>query len=100
MTGIKTVFGGATIQKSRAFGNAEILQEVLQVLKDNQVTTIDTAEIYGDSETVIGEVKAGSSFTIDTKAAGGFRAGSPTKDGIVEGAKESLKKIGVDKASI
>lgn len=95
--GIKIVYGGATIQDGRAFGTAEGLKEVMKMLKDNGVTTIDTAQIYGESETIIGQAKAGSSFTIDTKAAGGFKAGTATKDGITNGAKESLKKIGVDK---
>lgn len=97
MTGIKTVFGGATIQKDRAFHDAESLKEVLQLLKEYDVSTIDSAQIYGESEVIIGEAKAGQSFTIDTKVAGGFRKGSPTKDNIIQSAKESLEKLGVKK---
>lgn len=99
MSGVKTVFGGATIQKTRGFKNVEELEEVFQVLKDNKVDTIDTAQIYGDSEGILGEAKAGSSFTIDTKVGGGFKPGTATKEGVVEIAKESLEKIGVDQVN-
>lgn len=100
MSGIKTVFGGATISKDRAFHNAEDLKVVLQVLKEYGVSTIDSAQIYGESEAIIGEAKAGQSFTIDTKVAGGFRKGSPTKDNIIQSAKESLEKLGLKKVHI
>ena len=100
MAGIKIVLVGATFQRTRAFGTVQAVQEVLDVLKAGGVDTIDTAQIYGDSETLIGEADAGASFIIDTKAAGGFNAGSPTKDGIIAGAKESLQKLRVAQVSI
>lgn len=45
---------------------------------------------YGTSQELLGKAKAADSFTIDTKAAGGFREGSGTKQGIIDSAKESL----------
>lgn len=94
MSGIKTVFGGATIQTGRAFGTVDGLQQALKVLKDNGIDTVDTAQIYGESETLLGEANAGSSFIIDTKAGGGFR-GNASKESIIQAAKESKEKLGI-----
>lgn len=97
MTGIKVVFGGAGISEGRPFSSVEDVKEVLTVLKENGVDTVDTAQLYGTSEELLGKASAAESFTIDTKATGGFVAGSGTKDGITTGVKESLRKLGTKK---
>lgn len=97
MTGIKVVFGGANLQRDRPFGTVEAVKEILTVLKENSVDTIDSAQLYGASEELLGEASAGDSFIIDTKATGGFVEGSGTKDGIISGAKESLRRLALKK---
>jgi len=100
MSGIKTVFGGAAVGTSKPFKDQESLDALFKVLKPAGVTTIDTAQIYGDtahdSETVLGKAKAGSQFTLDTKFGGGFAPGA-NRDEVVKRAKESMKLLGVDK---
>ena len=62
----KIVFGGA------AFGyhfDAVASKDILAALKKHGIDTIDTAQIYSTSEEILGELKAGEHFTIDTKAA-------------------------------
>merc|ERR1711939_673655 len=64
------------------------------------VTTIDSAQLYGESEKRLGELKAGDRFTIDTKWLGGWTPGSATKEGIITSARESIKKLGVKQVDI
>lgn len=100
MSGIKTVFGGAAVGTSKPFKDQDSLDALFKVLKSAGVTTIDTAQIYGDkshdSETVLGNAKAGTQFTLDTKHGGGFDKGA-NREEVVKRAKESIKLLGVDK---
>ncbi|GAB7356747.1 hypothetical protein MBLNU459_g7649t1 [Dothideomycetes sp. NU459] len=96
MSGIKVVFGAAVFQAGRDWP----MKEAFQVLKDNRVDTLDTAQIYGDSERLLGEASAGDDFVIDTKAAGGFFPGSGTKENIINTAKEALEKLNVKKVHV
>ena len=61
-TGIKTAFGGAMITPGRAFYTEESCKELMQVLQQYKCNIIDTAQVYGESESLIG--KAGQSFRI------------------------------------
>ena len=100
MSGIKTVFGAGAVGTSQPFKDQEGLDALFKLLKSEGVTTIDTAQIYGDtahdSETVLGKAKAGSQFTLDTKYGGGFAPGAKREE-VVKRAKESLKLLDVDK---
>ena len=97
--GIKVVFGGAMVNKGRAFEDEHALEELFAVLKKEGVKNIDTAQLYGDSEEILGKAGAPKEFIIDTKAKGGFAPGSPTKENIIKDAKESMRKLGTDKVS-
>jgi Aldo/keto reductases, related to diketogulonate reductase len=55
--------------------------------------TIDTAEIYGESEEFLGMADAATRFTIDTKFSGGLSQLEPTEERIVKSCKESLEKL-------
>lgn len=70
---------------------------MLQVLKQQGITAIDTAQIYGSSEELLGQTKAAARFVVDTKHCGGFAPGNSTKEKVVAGAEESLKKLQTDK---
>ena len=97
MSGIKQVFGGAGIKDDSAYASIEAMKELLDVLRSGGVKVIDTAQLYGSSEEWLGKVKAGDSFTVDTKAVGGFEPGSGTKEKIVAGAKKSLERLQTNK---
>jgi hypothetical protein len=99
MAGVKVIFGGATINTGRAFESKEEIETLFAALKKYDVKAIDTAQLYGESETLLGSVNAGSQFIIDTKWKGGFAAGSPTKENIVKDADESMEKLKMDKVS-
>lgn len=45
----------------------------------------------------MGEVGVKGRFVVDTKAFGGIKKGSATREGIVKDGRESLRKLGVEK---
>jgi len=98
MPGIATVFGGAAISRP-GFETPEELEALFKLLESENVNTIDTAQIYGDSEKLLGQAKAGSRFVIDTKHAGGIKPGSTRQD-VVNWAKESIEKLNMDQVSL
>ena len=79
--------------EGRVFSEASALNAALSILDSYHVTTVDTAQLYGQSEAILGSVNAGDRFTIDTKWRGGFAAGSSTKETIIATAKESLERL-------
>ncbi|RMZ90533.1 hypothetical protein DV736_g2233, partial [Chaetothyriales sp. CBS 134916] len=103
--GLKIVFGTAGFGNLEPYKTAESIEHVFEILEKHDVKILDTAQVYGNSEQTLGEVKAGSRFTIDTKWHGGFNPGAsptstPTKENIVRSAKESLAKLGVSEVDI
>jgi aflatoxin B1 aldehyde reductase len=99
MVGIKAVYGTA----GAGFwvdDNRPLVRGIFELLKKYGVTTIDSAEMYGASETILGDTDAGSSFTIDTKTLGGFNAGvgllPETLEKSAHGSIERLKMKQVD----
>ncbi|KAA8647760.1 hypothetical protein EYZ11_000246 [Aspergillus tanneri] len=97
---LKIVFGAAFFSEGSSQPNVPAVEEMLQALQQSGVSTLDTAHIYGTSEQLLGETKAASRFTIDTKHPGGFSPGSGTKEKVIAGGEESLKKLQTDKVNI
>ena len=87
------------------FASPSALQDLLDFLRKNDVTRIDTARRYpavnsGRSEQLLGEVNAaGQDFTIDTKiqVVGSDAKGSLTPVKIKESVVESLEALRVVK---
>lgn len=72
----------------------------MQYLENEGVQTIDTAEIYGESEEFLGMTGAATRFTIDTKFSGGLSQLEPTKENIVKSCEERLKKKKLKTSSV
>ncbi|KAH8902860.1 Aldo/keto reductase [Coniochaeta sp. PMI_546] len=87
--GIKIVFGGAAFMS----GSVDDVTDWLKTLEEAGITTIDTAQIYGASEELLGKAGAASRFSIDTKHPSGFSPQPSTKDVVVNSCKESLQKL-------
>jgi len=102
MSGIpfKVVFGTAGFGDTGKYRKLEDVQPIFDILAKEGVTHLDTAQLYGNSETYIGEVKAGEKFGLDTKWFGGFKPGESDKDNTIRLAKESIQKLGVKKVDI
>ena len=86
---IKVVFGTAG-----EFFTKETAAEVYDVLRENDVHTLDTAQLYEGKEEIIGLTEGAKRFTIDSKEMGGFRPKTATRDKVVQRGKDSLAKIG------
>lgn len=97
--GIKIVFGGAAFGTWPPFNDAEYNQKTFQILRAHGTRNIDTAQAYGQSEKTLGDMKAGDTFTIDTKCWGNGPPGWATKDYIVKSGKESLEKLSMKQVS-
>ncbi|KAF2210829.1 hypothetical protein CERZMDRAFT_121672 [Cercospora zeae-maydis SCOH1-5] len=95
MSGIKVVFGGAGINNGRALADVAALKRAFEILLAARVQTIDTANLYGDSEAILSEAGAPGRFTLDTKTRGGFNPASGASRGnILAEAQNSREKLG------
>ncbi|KAK1765061.1 NADP-dependent oxidoreductase domain-containing protein [Phialemonium atrogriseum] len=95
------VFGTTSVHSKGSFKTPEAIASLFSVLRQSGITTIDTAQLYGDSEATLGGAGvAAQGFTLDTKAPGGFIPGSfePTK--LAADAHRSVKLLGVDKLDV
>lgn len=97
---VKVVYGGATLGNYEPFIKSEDVEKVYSVLTKHGVTTIDSAQLYGQSEATLGATKAGDKFIIDTKWVAGWVPGSATREKVVASAQESIKKLGVKQVDI
>ncbi|KAJ3040195.1 hypothetical protein HDV00_011291 [Rhizophlyctis rosea] len=88
------VFGGGAFWD----GNEETGKTWLQTLERLGITHIDTARIYGESETVLGNLGAPKKFNIDTKVPFGPKA--QTKEAVFAAQKASFSNLKVDKVDI
>ena len=96
---IATIFGGTRIGNRPLFTPENSLEKFLDILAVHRVTTIDTAQSYGNSEAVIGQIKAGDRFTIDTKWSPSWDKPGiawATTDQIINSARHSIQKLGVN----
>lgn len=86
------VFGGGILTPPYV-QSADEVQEYLDLLEELGIKIIDTAALYGQSETFLGERGAANKFTIDTKHPGVMQPEPSTKDVVIASGKESLKKL-------
>ncbi|TFA98432.1 Aflatoxin B1 aldehyde reductase member 3 [Trichoderma ghanense] len=96
----RLVFGTAGIDTGGAFPTVEHAIEVLDAVEKAGIKQLDTAQLYGISEEVLGKVKAAERFTIDTKHIGGWKPGESSREKVVARGLESLRRLGVDKVNI
>lgn len=94
-SGIKTIFGTAGIGVDSSW-----LAKAFDTLEANHIDTLDTAEIYPNSEKILGEHEAYKRFNIDTKF-GSFFAGIPAiPERILKSASTSLSSLGTKQVDI
>jgi aflatoxin B1 aldehyde reductase len=91
----KIIFGTAGLTTTGKFPTPEARAQVLDTLLALDIKNLDTARLYGDSETCIGAIPARTQFTIDTKLVGGFGPGNVSKDDVIRDTADSLKKVGI-----
>lgn len=74
----------------------EQTREWLDVLEKEGIDTIDTAQVYGPSERLLGEAGASSRFIIDTKHCGGAIPGQSTMERVIARGLESIENLKTD----
>lgn len=98
----KLIFGAASFGMN--FTTPTQVQDVLNFLKENHITQLDTAGRYppncpGRSEELLGEVHATSQgFTIDTKVLAQSKGnrGGMRRDAVETSLRTSLRRMGVE----
>lgn len=70
--------------------------QLLEILNKEGIRNIDTANVYGNSEELLGKRGAAQNFIIDTKHPGGWRPDPATKQNIIEIAEKSLGLLQTD----
>ncbi|KKY31724.1 putative aldehyde reductase [Diaporthe ampelina] len=99
MAGLKVILGGSIFWFKDQW-NPEKLQAFLDCLAAADVKGIDTAQIYGESEAVLGEAGSRKNFEIGTKLPGTTVPGSFKTEKVVERTQESLRKLKVHQVDI
>ncbi|KAJ1323877.1 aflatoxin B1 aldehyde reductase [Microdochium nivale] len=94
---VKIVFGGAAFVE----GPVEDVTSWLNTLESAGIKDIDTAQVYGQSETLLGKAGAASrKFNLDTKAASGFGPDPTTAEVVIKCGQESLMKLQTDSVDV
>lgn len=91
---IKIIFGGLVPGRP-----VDEVNQFLSKLQEHGVKNIDTAQLYGNSEELLGQAGAPSRFIVDTKHIGGFEGGQSTKDQVIARAEKSLENLKTDNVS-
>jgi aflatoxin B1 aldehyde reductase len=97
--GVKLIYGAAGFMPSITKGLPTDPDEwyaytgkLIDILEQEKISTLDTAEAYVGSEEQIGFHGAADRFIVDTKLKGGFGP-ERTADEMVQAAKDSLEKL-------
>ncbi|KAJ1324763.1 aflatoxin B1 aldehyde reductase [Microdochium nivale] len=93
---IKIIFGGGAFIE----GSVEDVTSWLDTLESAGVSNIDTAQAYGQSETLLGKAGAASRFNLDTKVSSGVGPDRATADFVLKSGQESLKKLQTDSVDV
>lgn len=95
------IFGTTSVHSKGAFPTTEVITKLFAALKENGITNIDTAQLYHDSETRLGEAGVASyGFILDTKSPGGWVPGSLEPEKLAADARRSVKLLGVDRLDV
>ncbi|KAH8907692.1 Aldo/keto reductase [Coniochaeta sp. PMI_546] len=95
-TPIPLVMGTTSVHSNGPFNSNETIIPLFHTLRENGIRNIDTAQIYGNSEVVLGAAGvADLGFTVDTKAPGCFVPGSLEPSTLESGLRRGIDRLGV-----
>ncbi|KAK8137946.1 hypothetical protein PG984_001326 [Apiospora sp. TS-2023a] len=78
----------------------ELTETWIQVMQDLDITDIDTAQNYGKSEELLGQIGATSRFLVDTKVSESMGSTVTTGDVVIKSGKESLEKLKTNSVNV
>jgi aryl-alcohol dehydrogenase-like predicted oxidoreductase len=90
---VKILFAGAYL--GEPIKHLRVLGGSIPGAISHGVTKIDSSQIYGEPEGILGTKKAGERFILHTKWMGGVQPDWTTKGDIVNSGKESIKKLAI-----
>ncbi|ORY63308.1 NADP-dependent oxidoreductase domain-containing protein [Pseudomassariella vexata] len=96
---VSLTWGCASVHSDGAFSTTSAVQELLSTLQDLKITHLDSAQLYGDCEVLLGQagVTKYNSFVIDSKTPGGFVPGSLAPEKLEADFHATLKNLGIAK---
>ncbi|KAM0443744.1 hypothetical protein ACHAO4_010439, partial [Trichoderma viride] len=96
---VKLVYGGGALFPGQPFGTPAELNQLINVLLENGIDMIDTAQTYGNGiiEVLLGEAGAIYCMKIDMKHCGGWIPGQSSTEAVISRGRESLKKLKANK---
>lgn len=99
MAGLKVILGGGMFWHKNQW-SSDRLQKFLDCLVAADVKGIDTAQLYGESEAVLGQAGSRRALEIATKLPGITVPGSLQTEQVVKRTQESLQKLKVEQVDI
>ncbi|OIW30768.1 Aldo/keto reductase [Coniochaeta ligniaria NRRL 30616] len=88
--------GTTSVHSAGPFATNDTIVPLLHTLLENGIKTIDTAQLYGNSEVVLGAAGvAALGFTLDTKVPGIFVPGSLEPGTLEAGLRRGLERLGI-----
>lgn len=100
MPGLKIIFGAGSFNKMIGYQSAEDIKGMLDLIGELGIKDLDTATVYGESESWLGENKAASRFDIGTKYPGVAWPEPATEDQVISVGKSSLEKLATKQVDI
>ncbi|TLD19137.1 hypothetical protein PspLS_09913 [Pyricularia sp. CBS 133598] len=81
-------------------GDVDVAKQWLDALRELGIKNIDTAQLYGESETGLGQANAAADFNIDTKLSCMAMDSPANKANVVKFGRESLEKLKTDSVDV
>lgn len=98
MAPVPLTFGCASVNSDGRFNTPAAVQDLFSGLLEVGITRLDSAQLYGDCEDLLGKSNVSArGFVIDGKHPGGWVPGSLVPDNITASLHSTLKCLGVDK---
>ncbi|KAL5332455.1 NADP-dependent oxidoreductase domain-containing protein [Aspergillus crustosus] len=90
------IFGGASWATETAFDGSAAQKQALVLLSSAGITKIDSAVVYGNNESILGQINAAKTHAIDSKYPGGLSPEPSTKEAIIATALKGLENTKAD----
>ncbi|KAI1162671.1 NADP-dependent oxidoreductase domain-containing protein [Nemania serpens] len=98
MSPVPLTFGCASVNSGGAWNTPDKIKELFNVLCELGITRLDSGQLYGDCEELLGRADVSQQpFAVDSKVPGGFVPGSLEPGRLVADFHASLKSLGLTK---
>ncbi|ETS87894.1 hypothetical protein PFICI_01722 [Pestalotiopsis fici W106-1] len=93
---VPLTWGCASVHSDGAFPTTSAIDELLTTLQELDIKHLDSAQLYGDCEVLLGQAGVAKyNFAIDSKTPGGFVPGSLQPERLLADFHTTLQNLGV-----